>query len=106
MDVDEQADVVVVGLGPGGEHVAGTVGEAGLDVVGVEPGGEGFVKLVEDADRGVLVGATSAGPADGEVLYGLNVAVHAEVPVDRLRHMIYTGPTSHRAIEAARGALR
>ncbi|GAB2997474.1 NAD(P)/FAD-dependent oxidoreductase [Streptomyces pseudoechinosporeus] len=70
------------------------------------PGGEGFIKLVEDADRGVLVGATSAGPAGGEVLYGLNVAVHAEVPVDRLQHMIYTYPTFHRTIEAALGALR
>ncbi|MGP4043142.1 hypothetical protein [Streptomyces sp. 2A115] len=70
------------------------------------PGGEGFVKLVEDADRGVLIGATSAGPAGGEVLYGLNVAVHAEVPVARLQHMIYTYPTFHRTIETALGALR
>lgn len=70
------------------------------------PGNEGFIKLVEDADRGVLVGATSAGPAGGEVLYGLNVAVHAEVPVHRLRHMIYTYPTFHRTVEAALGALR
>ncbi|WP_309140633.1 hypothetical protein [Streptomyces sp. PKU-EA00015] len=70
------------------------------------PGNEGFVKLVEDAERGVLVGATSAGPTGGEVLYGLNVAVHAEVPVDRLRHMIYTYPTFHRTVEAALGALR
>ncbi|WP_338702563.1 NAD(P)/FAD-dependent oxidoreductase [Streptomyces sp. Q6] len=69
------------------------------------PGGEGFIKLVEDADRGVLVGATSAGPAGGEVLYGLNVAVHAEVPVARLRHMIYTYPTFHRAVESALAAL-
>ncbi|MFB6604869.1 dihydrolipoyl dehydrogenase family protein [Streptomyces noursei] len=69
------------------------------------PGNEGFIKLVEDADRGVLVGATSAGPAGGEVLYGLNVAVHAEVPVDRLQHMIYTYPTFHRTIETALGAL-
>ena len=29
-------DVVVVGLGPGGEHVAIKLGRAGLDVVGVE----------------------------------------------------------------------
>ncbi|MFF4836923.1 dihydrolipoyl dehydrogenase family protein [Streptomyces sp. NPDC001315] len=70
------------------------------------PGGEGFVKLVEDADRGVLVGATSAGPAGGELLYGLNVAVHAEVPVERLQHMIYTYPTFHRALEPALAALR
>ena len=31
----------------------------------------------------------------------LAVAVHAEVPVDRLRHMIYAYPTFHRAILAA-----
>lgn len=70
------------------------------------PGNEGFIKLVEDTDRGVLVGATSAGPAGGEVLYGLNVAVHAEIPVDRLQHMMYTYPTFHRTVEAALGALR
>ncbi|MEU8342080.1 Pyruvate/2-oxoglutarate dehydrogenase complex, dihydrolipoamide dehydrogenase (E3) component [Actinomadura meyerae] len=65
------------------------------------PGNDGFVKLVEDADRGVLVGATSAGPAGGEVLYGLNVAVHTETPTDLLKHMIFTYPTFHRAVEAA-----
>jgi hypothetical protein len=31
----------------------------------------------------------------------LAVAIHGEVPVDRLRHMIYAYPTFHRAIEAA-----
>ncbi|GAB3451252.1 dihydrolipoyl dehydrogenase family protein [Actinophytocola sediminis] len=64
-------------------------------------GNEGFVKLVEDADRGVLVGATSAGPAGGEVLGALAVAVHAEVPTTRLRTMIYAYPTFHRTIETA-----
>ncbi|MET9972372.1 FAD-dependent oxidoreductase, partial [Streptomyces sp. NPDC006356] len=34
--MSEQADVVVLGLGPGGEYVAGTLAEAGLDVVGIE----------------------------------------------------------------------
>jgi len=34
--MSEQADVIVVGMGPGGEDVAGRLAEAGLDVVGVE----------------------------------------------------------------------
>ena len=69
-------------------------------------GNDGFIKLVEDADRGVLVGATSAGPAGGEVLGFLAVAVHAQVPVDVLAQMIYAYPTFHRAIEDAVKGLR
>jgi pyruvate/2-oxoglutarate dehydrogenase complex dihydrolipoamide dehydrogenase (E3) component len=64
-------------------------------------GNHGFVKLVEDADRGVLVGATSVGPNGGEVLAALAVAVHAEVPTTLLRQMIYAYPTFHRTIESA-----
>ncbi len=68
-------------------------------------GNDGFIKLVEDCDRGVLVGATSAGPWGGEVLGALVVAVHAAVPVQRLREMIYAYPTFHRAIEDALAGL-
>ncbi len=57
--------------------------------------------MVEDADRGVLVGATVVGPFGGEILGFLAVAVHAAVPVDTLRSMIYAYPTFHRAIESA-----
>jgi pyruvate/2-oxoglutarate dehydrogenase complex dihydrolipoamide dehydrogenase (E3) component len=64
-------------------------------------GNRGFIKLVEDAGRGVLVGATSVGPWGGEVLGLLTLAVYAEVPTDRLRHMIFAYPTFHRAVEAA-----
>lgn len=64
-------------------------------------GNEGLIKLVEDADKGVLVGATSAGPTGGEVLSALTVAVHAQVPTASLRSMIYAYPTFHRAIEDA-----
>jgi pyruvate/2-oxoglutarate dehydrogenase complex dihydrolipoamide dehydrogenase (E3) component len=64
-------------------------------------GNDGFIKLVEDSDRGVLVGATSMGPVGGEVLGCLALAVHAEIPTDRLRQMIYAYPTFHRAIEEA-----
>lgn len=88
--------------------------EAGVDVatgIGQVPasargwihkaGNSGFIKLVADRARGVLVGATSAGPTGGEVLGALSVAVHGEVPVERLRHMIYAYPTFHRGIEDA-----
>ena len=60
-----------------------------------------LVKLVEDADRGVLVGATAVGPSGGEVLSMLVTAVHAEVPTATLRSMIYAYPTFHRAVESA-----
>jgi pyruvate/2-oxoglutarate dehydrogenase complex dihydrolipoamide dehydrogenase (E3) component len=62
---------------------------------------DGFIKLVADRERGVLVGATSAGPAGGEVLSMLTLAVHASVPVQRLKEMIYAYPTFHRAVEDA-----
>ncbi len=61
----------------------------------------GIIKLVEDADRGVLVGATSVAPSGGEMLGMLTTAVHAEVPTDTLRSMIYAYPTLHRALETA-----
>jgi pyruvate/2-oxoglutarate dehydrogenase complex dihydrolipoamide dehydrogenase (E3) component len=64
-------------------------------------GNEGFIKLVQDAGDGVLVGATSAGPVGGEVLSMLTLAVHARVPVQRLREMIYAYPTFHRGVEDA-----
>jgi pyruvate/2-oxoglutarate dehydrogenase complex dihydrolipoamide dehydrogenase (E3) component len=64
-------------------------------------GNEGLIKVVEDADRGVLVGATAVGPSGGEVLGALAVAVHAEVPTSVLRNMITAYPTFHRGITAA-----
>jgi len=69
------------------------------------PGAQGIIKLVEDADRGVLVGATAAGPSGGEILGLLALAVHAQVPTATLRSMIYAYPTFHRAIESALGEL-
>jgi pyruvate/2-oxoglutarate dehydrogenase complex dihydrolipoamide dehydrogenase (E3) component len=59
------------------------------------PGNEGLIKVVCDADRGVLVGATSVGPRGGEVLSMLTLAVHARLPVTTLRQMIYAFPTFH-----------
>ncbi len=70
------------------------------------PGNEGVIKLIADAARGVLVGATSVGPHGGEVLGLLTLAVHAEVPVADLRRMIYAYPTFHKGVEDALRDLR
>jgi pyruvate/2-oxoglutarate dehydrogenase complex dihydrolipoamide dehydrogenase (E3) component len=61
-------------------------------------GNAGLVKLVEDADRGVLVGATVVSPHGGEILGMLTLAVHAEVPVSTLGTMHYAYPTLHRTV--------
>ena len=61
--------------------------------------GEGFVKLV--ARDGVLVGATSMGPTGGEVMGLLALAVHAQVPLETMRSMIFAYPTFHRAVDSA-----
>jgi len=68
-------------------------------------GNDGYIKVVADADRSVLVGATSVGPWGGEVLSALQVAVRAAVPVATLRNMPYAYPTFHRAIEDALAKL-
>jgi pyruvate/2-oxoglutarate dehydrogenase complex dihydrolipoamide dehydrogenase (E3) component len=64
-------------------------------------GNDGFIKVVADTERSVLVGASSAGPYGGEVLSALQVAVRAEVPVATLRNMPYAYPTFYRAISDA-----
>ena len=53
------------------------------------------------ARDGVLVGATSMGPSGGEVLGLLALAVHAQVPLETLRTMIFAYPTFHRAVDSA-----
>jgi pyruvate/2-oxoglutarate dehydrogenase complex dihydrolipoamide dehydrogenase (E3) component len=88
----EQGLSVVVGRSEIPESSRGWIHQAG---------NHGVIKLVCDADRGVLVGATSVGPSGGEVLGLLALAVHAEVPVETLRTMHFAYPTFHRAIESA-----
>jgi pyruvate/2-oxoglutarate dehydrogenase complex dihydrolipoamide dehydrogenase (E3) component len=62
------------------------------------PGNDGLVKLVEDADRGALVGATVVSPHGGEILGLLTLAVHAGVPTSTLATMHYVYPTLHRTV--------
>jgi pyruvate/2-oxoglutarate dehydrogenase complex dihydrolipoamide dehydrogenase (E3) component len=65
------------------------------------PGNDGFIKVVEDADRGVLVGATAMGPRGGDVLGVFELAIKNQVPTDDLRHMIYAYPTFYRGVGEA-----
>jgi pyruvate/2-oxoglutarate dehydrogenase complex dihydrolipoamide dehydrogenase (E3) component len=60
------------------------------------PGNDGFIKVVEDADRGVLVGATTMGPRGGDLLGLFELAIKMEIPSDELRHLIYAYPTFYR----------
>jgi len=60
------------------------------------PGNEGFIKVVEDADRGVLVGATTMGPRGGDLLGLFELAIKLQIPSDELRHLIYAYPTFYR----------
>ena len=62
-------------------------------------GNDGFIKLVVDADKDLLIGATSVGPHGGEVLGMLALAVHAEIPIATLRSMIYAYPTFYKGVE-------
>ncbi|RHW24346.1 NAD(P)/FAD-dependent oxidoreductase [Nocardioides immobilis] len=64
-------------------------------------GNHGVIKVVADADRGVLVGGTTVGPSGGEMIGLIATAVHAAVPVSKLLTMHYAYPTFHRAIENA-----
>jgi pyruvate/2-oxoglutarate dehydrogenase complex dihydrolipoamide dehydrogenase (E3) component len=89
--------------------------DAGLDVsVGVVetsasargyihgPGAEhGVYKLVADERTGVLVGGSVMGPAAGEVVGTLVLAVKEKIPVARLRELIYPYPTFVRGLEDA-----
>ena len=69
------------------------------------PGNEGFIKVIADQERGVVVGATTAGPSGGEMIGALSVAVHAAVPLSTLLSTIFAYPTFHRGIGDALRAL-
>jgi pyruvate/2-oxoglutarate dehydrogenase complex dihydrolipoamide dehydrogenase (E3) component len=83
--------------------------DSGIDVV-TATGGDlgtrgwiareaGLIKLVADRSREVLVGGVVVGPAGGEIMSMLELAVHAEVPIRTLLHQHFAYPTYHRAYE-------
>ena len=65
------------------------------------PGNDGLIKVVEDADRGVLVGATTMGPRGGDLLGIFELAIKMQIPSDELRHLIYAYPTFYRGVGEA-----
>ena len=70
------------------------------------PGAEhGVTKLVVDADKGVLVGASTMGPRAGDVIGFLGLAVKEQIPISALKELIYPYPTFVRGIEDALVAL-
>jgi dihydrolipoamide dehydrogenase len=62
------------------------------------PKRKGFVKLVADPRKRVVVGAVAVGPEAGEWLQQVALAIRAEVPVDVLRDTIQPYPTFSEAI--------
>jgi pyruvate/2-oxoglutarate dehydrogenase complex dihydrolipoamide dehydrogenase (E3) component len=61
----------------------------------------GFVKLVADPSRRVVVGAVAVGPDAGEWLQQVTLAIRGAVPVDILRDTIQPFPTFSEAISFA-----
>jgi pyruvate/2-oxoglutarate dehydrogenase complex dihydrolipoamide dehydrogenase (E3) component len=54
---------------------------------------KGRARIVIDADRRVLVGATFVGRGVGEMLHAATIAIVGEVPLDRLWHAVPAFPT-------------
>lgn len=53
----------------------------------------GRARAVIDEERGILLGATFAGPGVGELLHAATVAIVGEVPLHRLWHAVPAYPT-------------
>ena len=70
---------------------ASTSGNAGGNFYGRDA--VGTTRLVIDADRGVIVGATITGSEVADFLHAATIAVVAEVPLERLSHAVPAFPT-------------
>jgi pyruvate/2-oxoglutarate dehydrogenase complex dihydrolipoamide dehydrogenase (E3) component len=65
----------------------------------------GVTKLIADTGSGVLIGGSTMGPAAGEVLGLLILAIKERIPVASLRELIYPYPTFVRGLEDALSQL-
>lgn len=71
------------------DHDLGAIAGASL----YEDGYAGRARLVVDADRDVVLGATFVGPEVAELLQAATIAVVGEVPISRLWHAVPAYPT-------------
>ncbi|MEV0074831.1 NAD(P)/FAD-dependent oxidoreductase [Nocardia neocaledoniensis] len=96
-------EIAAVGLTTAEAARAGRAGRA-VDVVDYEighvagavqhdPGYRGRARVLIDPARGVVVGATFAGPGVTELLHSATVAIAGEVPLERLWHAVPSFPT-------------
>ena len=86
-----------------GINVATATGDLGTrEWIAEDPG---LVKLVADADRGLLVGGTVVGTTGGEVLSMIVTAIHPEIPIRVLADMHFAYPTFHRGVQTVLRAL-
>lgn len=95
-----EPEVVAVGLTEEGARGAGIevhVGDVAIESASgagiLADGYEGRARLVVDAERGVVVGATFVGQDVAELLHAATTAIVGEVPVDRLWHAVPAFPT-------------
>jgi pyruvate/2-oxoglutarate dehydrogenase complex dihydrolipoamide dehydrogenase (E3) component len=90
--------VASVGRGEGDGLVTSRWGLPARASTFERPRSKGFLKLVADPSKRVVVGATAVGPEAGEWLQQLTLAIRAEVPVEVLRDTIQPYPTFSEAV--------
>jgi pyruvate/2-oxoglutarate dehydrogenase complex dihydrolipoamide dehydrogenase (E3) component len=73
------------------------VENSGRGVIHGEPGGP--IKVVVDADRKVIIGATCVGPRSGEILSEFTLAIRAELPLPLLSDTLHAFPTFSRILQ-------
>jgi dihydrolipoamide dehydrogenase len=71
----------------------------------VEDEADGFVRIVCDAESGVVLGASMVGPKVTELIHEIALAASARLPLDAVMHTIHAHPTLSEAVgEAALSA--
>lgn len=65
----------------------------------IHGGPGGFIKLVGDGARGILLGATIVSPRAGEMLSELSLAILAEVPLRTLAELVHPFPAFARGLQ-------